>query len=715
MSQLLHEFTYYVEDSDNQYFQLDVPDKFTAGKVPIFLRGSEYLQPNTSINIEILDANSQPVKYNVTKYLDTFKNRLISVHVDNKTARGIGRLTVVGSLRHDLVPDEWRNKFNVCYTIPIDINPYRQNDSVIHFDELPRILIAGSKIISKEISPINSLYTASYITESGGTVSYERTIKNQIQSEFNVSKNIVPSSRGDAVLWAHATSIDNTLSVTVDTDASSKFDRTDDIVSGVFKRQPTHAGKLISSNNIFKSNMIGGTFICEAPVNTYPTTSQYTSREDMPAGYSSRIIDVVNSSTAFVESAYVESVIDGNNYVEIPISSFDASPYLIKYGVSNSELQYITSSIVPRVTVEVQFSNFNPISGDVSRIKTYVKKRSSDSPYTLVDDRNLSPSDILVDSDYTNQTSYYDVLNNKRLIGHFYVLSDITKYWKFEQHGTAPTTSLQLNNATLSNSVFIPYSSSLNTFITFTSTGSYSLCEGDIYELSFRTINNAFDGKNPVMEIYMSGSAFINTQPPFQTVEYSPCGKFIGAISQSLASRYYDEVVYKFKADRDGYGQLHFRITSGDWYISRIKLKPAEEFGYTPNNFKYSIALPNYDVSSSIDFKFEYYNQSGRQSSVSSYINNILLSTAYQTRTYLDSSSHALPRENLQVRPVYNNPNATARLHEYNLNRNVTVINGVINAVKKSDVYTRNAYIYLLNTKSSSRADAPDDFLPPID
>ena len=127
------------------------------------------------------------------------------------------------------------------------------------------------------------------------------------------------------------------------------------------------------------------------------------------------------------------------------------------------------------------------------------------------------------------------------------------------------------------------------------------------------------------------------------------------------------------------------------------------------------IALP-YDISSSVDFKLEYFDNSGRQAEYITYVNNFILKTKYYSKQYINQNGELVPNKELYTPDSRIAPN-TDILHQYNLHRNLITTDGIIEAMKKSDIYTREAYILLLSNNSSSRYNVADDAreVPPQD
>lgn len=719
--------TYHVDNSSTspQYFNFDVlPTELTSGKNALWIVGSNKFISETPIQIEILDNSGIPLYHEVTSVVDNINRRLISVWVQSINHRGIGSITVIAELKPEYVPIEWVEKYNVKWTRDIFIDPFKQNHTQISFGSVPRIFISGFKTTSKEVSPANLIFDSQHRIASASLVKF--TKKGNIGYYPDLDQPLIKSQNfGESSIWTQLSSTESDSSITVKGNVAEIKSSTNDTINGYAIESSDSEYMIESDAPIFTSNMNGGIINIPYPVSASPAyNSTYTVNNAVPQMYSSKIRSVINSKTILTDSPYTIGLFNGNTPITHTYTKFSPSSCSVTYSFSNDDIQYLTSSLVPKLSVDIQFANVELLSGDIHKIKTFAKRRNIDVDYQLMTELNLNPQELLVDPFYPNQTTFLNVGVNKRLLGIFRVESDITQYWTSESFGAGNIIrSCSLSPHLMVDSITIsPWLSSSipaiarDNHVIISPRLFTTVIEGSILTLSGK-FACSYDSESmtyPMMELFGSGSACYTSRPGYSvTSDYVSHGKYIGTISSTQDYQYFGKVNFPVTVDRDGYIKPVFKIKGGKWTMSELSLKPAEEFGFTPNNFSFNVALP-YDISSSVDLKFEYYSYNGEQSSYTSYLNNILLKTQYQSKQYYDESQQPITKSSLFVPPSFTS-SSFAQLHQFNLNQNVQTIKGIIDAVRKSDIYTRSAYVSLITTRSSSRYEQLDNGPIPVD
>ena len=82
---------------------LNLTETLTGGKNGFLIEGSVHLRESTEVKIEILDVEGNPIYFEpgdgVPEYYEG-NSKLISVHVYDDTPIGIGKITVLGELKH---------------------------------------------------------------------------------------------------------------------------------------------------------------------------------------------------------------------------------------------------------------------------------------------------------------------------------------------------------------------------------------------------------------------------------------------------------------------------------------------------------------------------------------------------------------------------------------------------------------------------------------
>jgi hypothetical protein len=185
----LENFAVLVNDtqSDSKYFKItELPSTFTGGKNAFLVAGSEYLVPDTKIQIEIKDSNGDVVYHEpgegaiqtsigndvfVSQYFEGV-SKVVAVYVYPDTAYGPCTLTILGELSEYQnenginvpVPNEWENKYNVKWQKQIDVNPSLSNTTKIRFYQRPQATI--TELLSPLYRIENDLKVASAVTQS---------------------------------------------------------------------------------------------------------------------------------------------------------------------------------------------------------------------------------------------------------------------------------------------------------------------------------------------------------------------------------------------------------------------------------------------------------------------------------------------------------------------------------------------------------------------
>ena len=131
--------TFIIENSPNDtYFNVfSVEETIPGGRSTFQLLGSEFLEPDVEIKIELLDVNGNTVYIEPIKYLNDDPSRHIMIEVYPDTPAGVGKLTILGSINRDtqgqMVPDEWKGLYNIKWEKKVNIDPIAKNTQPILF------------------------------------------------------------------------------------------------------------------------------------------------------------------------------------------------------------------------------------------------------------------------------------------------------------------------------------------------------------------------------------------------------------------------------------------------------------------------------------------------------------------------------------------------------------------------------------------------------
>jgi hypothetical protein len=172
---------------DSKYFKItELSDTFTGGKNAFLIAGSEYLVPDTKIQIELKDSAGNVIYHEpgeglisssvngesfISEYYEGV-SKVVSVYVYPDTAYGPCTLTILGELSEYQdsngatlpVPLDWENKYNIKWQKQIDVNPSLANTTKIRFYQRPAAKI--TELLSPLYRIENDLKVASNVTQS---------------------------------------------------------------------------------------------------------------------------------------------------------------------------------------------------------------------------------------------------------------------------------------------------------------------------------------------------------------------------------------------------------------------------------------------------------------------------------------------------------------------------------------------------------------------
>jgi hypothetical protein len=168
--------TFIVDDLDtSRYFKVtELPDTFNGGKNGFKIQGSDYLAPDTTIEIEIKDSSGnviyhEPVKTKPQYYEGT--NIVVSVIIYPETTFGPCTITIMGILKtYDKngfktnIPTNWAGFHNVRWQKRVNVQPYHPNTSRIRFYKRPTVEIVEQSVPLYTKSTQNYTYNTYFTT-----------------------------------------------------------------------------------------------------------------------------------------------------------------------------------------------------------------------------------------------------------------------------------------------------------------------------------------------------------------------------------------------------------------------------------------------------------------------------------------------------------------------------------------------------------------------
>ena len=659
--------TYYIEDmsaTSPYYFDIqDFPSVMSGGRHVIKLKGNGLnMRLNSTIDIEILDINGQEIYSEVSNYRDRFNNYYIVIDIYDITAQGLATAYLVGEAVVDLngntIPAKFANQYNVRWTKQFNILPFERNQAELLFNDPPQISVAQivtpARILTQATT---SAYTFTSLTSSANQLSI------QSSNFFGYDRDF---QSGDGIFDSRIRSMRvNPLGDPTTMNSVPTYIRTkdDDIVNGSHLSLTSRFNTILKSTTpFFKKEHLGGFFefsdTTTTPTNLQPTLpsgiSASGSVSTQLSKYTASIVEVVSQTQAVLSKPVSIITTDTNGKSQNTLSTYiykNVSGFTGSITYVPSDLTYVTSSVVSQSYAEFTFSNLNPISGQVYRIRTSARVSSRTGDYKLLNDQIVTPVEYLTDAQYPNGLNYAKHESDYKLIGHFTTQSVLNTYWTcyFENPNGFDVVSGSIVNDVQIESAKLKASFTQSALLSTTFYQNYNY--NQTYTLGFYLVLDPFTE----VELYMTSDPLnayiINTaiQPrAFLKSDnndklrypgsYTRFGKYIGKVSNNRpARRYYGRIVFDFETDGNGLGMPVFRSKvigqsniTGSAFISEVSIKPYTLNGYTPNIVQYAIPLPQdilgiTSVSQSIDFKLDYYDYTGKQSEYTTFLDDVVL------------------------------------------------------------------------------------------
>lgn len=167
---------------------IDFPGHLTSGKNLIKLYGNAFaFVPNSILYVEVLDSEGKVVYSETPDFTDSAGRRLVIVNVTDEVSPGTGLITIVSTLRDELVPYQYRGIPNFKWQIPINIAKFESNRSEIIYEIPPEVYLETN---------IRPFVTASYrndeetITKEYGDYSFMDFGFTDYIGDSDTSKNI---------------------------------------------------------------------------------------------------------------------------------------------------------------------------------------------------------------------------------------------------------------------------------------------------------------------------------------------------------------------------------------------------------------------------------------------------------------------------------------------------------------------------------------------
>jgi len=664
--------------------------EFTAGINSFKIQGnSDSLLVGSSVAIEILDAAGNPIEYRINNRIDRLKRRLISILIYPTAAPGFGSIIIAGTATWDMlnnkpIPEEWKNKINVKWIKKIYIDPLKQNESDIIFNDLPKVKIEG---ITTKRTLVNypgynnqCSYSGSYYTyheEEPKSIFISSKLKYFYIPDLNVYENSVEYIRNHIGnnIKTQILSGSNYQNYAFYTYPSitdpNRYIQIPEVYAPAGHRSKINKYNAIAliedikgsgSELMITNDLIGGDLVVKDPVNPTPVYQNAAT-----STYRAKIIDILSKNILVLDEPY-SYIYDNNTYV---YNKFDLSEHEM-YWASTPKYDYSKideSGSFMKITLD----NLSLLSGDITKIKTYIKSKSYKSDYTLLSENDVSIKNIFI-TDESILDSGVGIFSN-------YIDNDDLQSTWILTNPLAPTEArLILDNSYLLYGISIQNPAPNISYHIYSTKENHYFANNEYRLLVDLVAVSDIPNRNSSISFYMSGSAFIGDQ----TV-----GKLVGNIDVQVSNIKRYNIEFNFSADYTGFGTPLIIVDTPNWHIANIKIIPLCSIGFTPSVYTYYIPVPKDRGEDTVSLKIEFINQIGRCASELLEIDTVkLLSTGGtpgESYWQEDGSTHLKPVDNKTVYLKYIDP--------------TTIVSGSITDSSKISFW-KNAYEWIYTTFS---------------
>ena len=600
-----------IEDTqpDSKYFRiLECPSVISQGKSSFLIGGSPqgYLKAKTEVKFELVhDLTGEVI------YTEAVRNhwegglRRVSIEVYENIEPGPATLYVVGELDPDTsddpIPTEWQNVYNVRWSKSITINSAAVNSQPILFYKQPRITV-GETFSGHVNVTTGSSYTT-YLTGSGEP----RQELNPIVPESN-------TSAGGLQTPASYPQLDflnkSKLSIIEENKALTKLTGRRGHIGSIGNllqtNSPAPSDYVISVDSTSKvdSLYVGNIITINDP---QVDTSKFTmeSYHSVTTPYTSSVMKVLNETTFVPKDVF---------YVN---DTRTTPPTLVPAPLAS---QYITGSYqdLPVQAIsyinyfsfaDIQLSDLRTFSGDVHKIKVYVKSDGSLGDFEKIYDSPIESSEVLFDN---NENT---LLGN---MGYFISLTRLQQYWELYQgkDGNGGSTTITYDSSYIQNAMKVSgdneeYEDTLRVDliqdVNFIAGNLYTV-RANLYgkKLGKKDSNGALSNKGEFL-VYVKGDAFNKS-----SIEASHWGsqKFkVPDFPTGVTEYNFGVISGDFIADNTGTGKIQFKVPSGEWYVSDISVKASTDTAFNPDYVRVTAPVPQLRTRpDSLRFLVEFYD-----------------------------------------------------------------------------------------------------------
>ena len=625
-----------VEDTLNEYFNVvELPVTLTQGRSAFKIFGSDLLKVGVPLKMELLDSVGNTVYVTpvdlvgeeVPPFLP-YRFVTIEVYRPPVNIEGLAKLTILGEIEPSAVnfeiPPEFQNTYNIKYssTINIDLST-NINTQPIRFYKNPTIE-AEEKVRPRIVETPITTTVKVFASSSAEIRSDIKDVVIPVVTGSQEKPDGIPQApknklAADVLFFKEDFKFKSGFSANFPPILARRGKR------NFFASPEPEAFTLSMADGGLKSNMQGATITIPKhtqilenldedgnPSNTEVTVPEFTTKVlkviDEKKFVPDDIPFILDPSSNQQTSSINESDISGDGGdVIVP----DLKDVPISMSFEEYEETVISSSIHFDSFMELKVKNMRTFSGDVYRLKVHGAMNSQNSGFSVMGDSIVESPELLVDK--SSQSGFLRT-------GYFYTQSIVDSYWtgssyegntrgdsiSFLHTGSQYIDSLRLSGSnygvdqTLVAEQKLGYEFIVGRSIPYTLTATVAGIKTD------KVTKSGVVNREGRLYFHLTGS-HLNTSKQL------PTNADVGGELTDVDSN--RVVVLKLNEDIEGFQKLgtveftflprlnldrlsntdtklQLRADSGRWHISDLSLRPAQDSGFSPDEYGITIPLP---------------------------------------------------------------------------------------------------------------------------
>ena len=571
--------------STSKFFKIsEFPSVLPTGNSSFLIEGSDLLKPDIELKTELLDAEGNPIfHYAIPNYDKELPARRITIEVyQDDVINGIGSFTVLGELdpRKVTIPSAFQNTYNVRFSAPISINKNIKNTQPIRFYGDPRLTV--SELVKGVIQPV---YTGNQRTKTiTGSVSLNVTTTT-IPTDYGAENSTTAdSTQFDDVGGNQAAYISQNAGEAQSSIIGNTNKKTEPRITYVVEEMEKGVDNEL---NKITSTMQGATLSINRPDLLVDTSVYPDSKFTKPTTFSTKILEVLNSTSFTTNTQYkIKSKTNNQEYI-VPLNA-SSSGTTITHNVGS--VVRTASQVFQRSFANMTVGNLRTFSGDTYKAKIYAKEDGSSGEFEKIYETLVESPNELLDQ---NSNSGF------KSVGIFATQSIVDNFWV----SSSNTFTATQNDDTLIDGILLSGSTEPNgNSFTFETSQSYSLEKNEPYLVDF---NVAFKPQNKVqtdgttkkdakLEVFLTGT-FLSETSQEVTLGEVDLGEFdfnkVNTFTKVEKRQVSDFLTHNIEGGV-ATGSLGFRLHSGEFILSDVRLRPFSETNFSPGFFKANVPMP---------------------------------------------------------------------------------------------------------------------------